>query len=409
MLESVSQIFQIAAAKYLSAVDAEPGRSNQHEIGGLPSVGFREFLGSPGKDSENRFSCLMAYVPDEDSPAVTAEVTVTWYDSRRHKAHRGPEYRLYYPGNAVTENIREGDLLVAAGRRDGSLVLIFAPPDSTIEIHLRHLFGLADLGTRLVAAELPEDNLLLPLRLLLEELGISALDTVQAERDLDILLARFPDQFPKTKELSALARELSGHDPVAAPDEALIGWMNREEALFRAYERHVVADRLRKGFGEDGADVDAFIEFSLSVHGRRKSRMGHALENQLTDIFAMNQLTFEKGSRSRVTENGAQPDFLFPGFDAYYNPDYSKERLFLLGAKTTCKDRWRQVLSEGQRLERKYLATLEPGISKAQTDEMKANGVQLIVPSPIHSTYSTSQQEWLMGLRSFIGMVSSTQ
>ena len=42
----------------------------------------------------------------------------------------------------------------------------------------------------------------------------------------------------------------------------------------------------------------------------------------------------------------------------------------MLAVKSTCKDRWRQILAEADRLPVKHLLTLEPGISVAQTDEM---------------------------------------
>lgn len=45
----------------------------------------------------------------------------------------------------------------------------------------------------------------------------------------------------------------------------------------------------------------------------------------------------------------------------------------MLGVKSTCKDRWRQVLSEAKRIDNKHLATLEPGISENQTAEMQAH------------------------------------
>ncbi len=65
----------------------------------------------------------------------------------------------------------------------------------------------------------------------------------------------------------------------------------------------------------------------------------------------------------------------------------------MLGVKTTCKDRWRQVLAEAQKIAEKHLATLEPGISKGQTDEMISQKVRLVLPKTIHETYSKEQRE----------------
>ena len=64
--------------------------------------------------------------------------------------------------------------------------------------------------------------------------------------------------------------------------------------------------------------------------------------------------------------------------------------LTMLGVKTTCKDRWRQVLAEARRIERKHLLTLETAISGHQTDEMRDNHLQLVVPRGPHGTFSAS-------------------
>ncbi len=81
----------------------------------------------------------------------------------------------------------------------------------------------------------------------------------------------------------------------------------------------------------------------------------------------------------------------------------------MLGAKTTCKDRWRQVLAEAERISRKHLFTLEGGISEAQTAEMQANNLQLVVPQELISSFTERQQGWLMNLSSFIELVRKRQ
>ncbi len=106
------------------------------------------------------------------------------------------------------------------------------------------------------------------------------------EAYLEVLLDRFGGGFPSTAEFSEFARGVTPDvDPVEDPDGALIAWLEREEALFRQLERHLVLDRLRQGFGDD---VDAFVKFSLSVQNRRKSRVGYALEHHLQAILDAN-------------------------------------------------------------------------------------------------------------------------
>jgi len=81
----------------------------------------------------------------------------------------------------------------------------------------------------------------------------------------------------------------------------------------------------------------------------------------------------------------------------------------MLGVKTTCKDRWRQVLTEAERIPRKHLCTLEPSISEAQTTEMISHQLQLVVPASIVSTYNSKQQPWLMTVSDFISLARERQ
>jgi hypothetical protein len=185
--------------------------------------------------------------------------------------------------------------------------------------------------------------------------------------------------------------------------------MEREEVLFRTLERHLIADRLVAGFSVDesaAVDVDGFLSFSLSVQNRRKSRVGLALENHLEILFQENGLRY---SRTATTENKARPDFLFPGVMEYRDPAFDMNMLTMLGVKSTCKDRWRQVLAEADRVSEKHLLTLETAISRQQTDEMAAKGLQLVVPAALHQTYTSEQQRWLIDIAEFVKLARMRQ
>ena len=126
-------------------------------------------------------------------------------------------------------------------------------------------------------------------------------------------------------------------------------------------------------------------------------------------VLTTHGLQFEQGSRSRSTANKQKPDFLFPSFTCYHDPEFPTTQLRMLGAKSTCKDRWRQVLSEADKIESKHLITLQAGISLAQTAEMQAKNLQLVVPSIVQTTYSEDQQAWLMSLAEFIREIKAVQ
>jgi hypothetical protein len=77
----------------------------------------------------------------------------------------------------------------------------------------------------------------------------------------------------------------------------------------------------------------------------------------------------------------------------------------MLAVKTTCRDRWRQVLNEADRIATKHLLTLQEGVSEGQFREMTDARIQLVVPEPLISAFPKSIQPHLQSLESFIGDV----
>lgn len=398
--DCLSEYFSGVVAKRLSAVEADQKKSNQHEFNGVKPL--RSLLGDGRLDQvPSRFM----YFGDDEEKTVRADGYLTWYDSRLDKPHRSAEYRLYFPTTSVSEMMQEGDLLLVAKKTDGSILMITVQGNSTVENQLLWLFGIAEVERQFIKREYEESqediSLNFASRVILEELGIE-IEEVD-DNLLDVILNRFGGKFPKTAEFSAFARQSVGATSLDGADAVLMAWMEKEEALFRILEHHLVSERLRQGFGED---VDAFIGFSLSVQNRRKSRVGHALENHLEQVFSEHAITC---SRGKMTENRAKPDFVFPGITKYHDPEFPAVRLTMLGVKSTCKDRWRQVLSEARRIEKKHLFTLEPGISENQTSEMTENRLTLVLPKSLHDSYKPAQQAGLMQLGDFIALARERQ
>ena len=91
--------------------------------------------------------------------------------------------------------------------------------------------------------------------------------------------------------------------------------------------------------------------------------------------------------------------------------EFSVEKLCTLAAKTTCKDRWRQILNEADRLrdDYKYLCTMQQGISSAQMDEMQAEKVILVVPKKYISTYPKDKQERIWTIKRFVDYVKDME
>lgn len=252
----------------------------------------------------------------------------------------------------------------------------------------------------------------------LDTFGISPTETnslidiqrVSAETQEKLSIQEFINNldvdFPASDVMSAAARaiEEKTYDHIEYirlnPDEKIISWTNMEYTLFRALEYARYGEIITKGF----QSVDEFVRVANVVLNRRKSRAGKSLEHHLSAIFDGNCIEY---SSQAVTEGNKKPDFLFPSQEAYHDYGFSVDYIVSLAAKTTCKDRWRQVLNEADRLrdKPKYLCTLQQGISGAQMDEMQAENVILVVPKPYIATYPKDRRDRIWTLARFVQYV----
>lgn len=79
----------------------------------------------------------------------------------------------------------------------------------------------------------------------------------------------------------------------------------------------------------------------------------------------------------------------------------------MLAAKTTCKDRWRQIRNEvdRNRVVCLHLLTLQEGVSENQFNEMQAEGVELVVPLALHRSYPENVRERLLSVDNFLTLI----
>lgn len=215
--------------------------------------------------------------------------------------------------------------------------------------------------------------------------------------------------FPMTNDMGRMAQEiynrLNGVTPEMirqTPDKILMSWYSAEWELFRNLEEKIYKPVYTRPFD----DCQSLIDFSNKILNRRKSRAGKSLEHHLAAIFSAEDLLFEEQA---VTENKKKPDFLFPNGECYHNFEFPADDLTVLGAKTTCKDRWRQVTTEADRVDETYLFTLQPSISRNQLKEMADEHVRLVVPAEHINTFPKEYQNTLDTLSSFIRTVKEKQ
>ena len=386
----------VVATKRLAEVEVDPEVSHQHELNGVAAI--KKLLGTPA-DALSFRDIEWVLLRDDGNHARESH-SLSWYDSRRRNPNRSSEWRLYYGGG--TTAAEAGDLFALIRREaDGALAALVAPAGSTWDQQLVAIFGNPlDLGGRFITVELGDipDIFAIATTELFELLGWGEEPEPIVEAPFaEEAFAQFGLSFPSSATFSQFIQERTPVD-VADPDEALLTWWNAEEAHFREHERRIVGERLAAHY----FGVDELLTFSKSIHNRRRVRAGLAFENHLRALFVGNHV---RHSFKRRTEGRSEPDFLFPGIDRYRDPSFDETGLTMLAAKTTCKDRWRQVLQEAARIEHKHLCTLEPAISTPQLEEMAAARLTLVVPAKIAPSYEVPVGVEILTLADFIQLV----
>ena len=151
-------------------------------------------------------------------------------------------------------------------------------------------------------------------------------------------------------------------------------------------------------------NVEAFISVAATIMNRRKSRAGHSFEYHVEQLLIDAGLPFD---RQPSIDGRVKPDLLFPGKKEYEDSSFPVSKLLVAGLKTTCKDRWRQILNEGKRIPEKHLITLQEGISKNQLIEMREANVTLVVPKKFHKGYDTNTGIRLLSMEGFLNKIKA--
>lgn len=209
------------------------------------------------------------------------------------------------------------------------------------------------------------------------------------------------EKFPEVKVFSSTTR-LAILDCVTgfadlAEDEQLIRLVREEYALYRMVERQVFQPEVQRLF----ASIDDFLQTALSILQARKSRAGRSLENQVEYLLKEAGIPYQM----RQVVEDTRPDIIIPDKAAYFDSAFPEEKLFMIGVKMTCKDRWRQVTKEAPRIKQKHILTLQEGISSNQLDEMHRAKVTLIVPQSLHKEYPKERTAVILSIHEFIDSV----
>lgn len=368
--------------KFLSANDTGETGSNQSGI--LISKTAKNMLWADNELQESHILKKAGHVKWQDD--FSTDCMFTWYESKN-------ELRMTRLGRGFPFLSPEytGALFVLVKDSKDDYQGFVLNTDDEIEEFLE-IFGLTPAETNR-PIEIRRENS--------EEKERQAIDKFVSGLKID---------FPSTADMASAARTiqyevyLNRHLILDDPDKMLLLWTEEEYRVFRAIEYARYGGLISKGF----SSVDDFIVLANTVLNRRKSRAGKSLEHHLSAIFDENRIRY---SSQAITEGRKKPDFLFPSKEAYHDKTFDIDKLCMLAAKTTCKDRWRQILKEAKRFEdeNKYLCTLQQGISSQQMDEMREEKVILVVPREYHRTYPKEKREYIWTIERFIGYVKEME
>lgn len=347
--------------------------------------------------SKTAYSILFDKQGQKGGAIKKAAATIYWFDNYETPAnfiyygskdeYRVTSNRIPFPS---TNPDYTGALLIFLKKHTGQYkAYIFNTDDEINEI--LNYFGITPAETN---------------RLIKSESNSEEKEKLAIQEFIKSLTTDFPSSEQMSLEAQRIQNLVFDHNEYIQlkPDDKLLDWTEVEYRLFRAIEHDRYASLIKNGF----SDVEKFIELANQVLNRRKSRAGKSLEHHLSSLFTGNSITF---TSQGITEGNKKPDFIFPSIESYHNASFPVEKLASLAAKTTCKDRWRQVLNEADRLrsQNKFLCTLQQGISSAQLEEMKSEKVVLVVPARYIKTYPQKYQTDIWSVKKFIEYIKEIE
>lgn len=124
------------------------------------------------------------------------------------------------------------------------------------------------------------------------------------------------------------------------------------------------------------AGIDALM---LSAAQQRKSRAGYSYEHHIEAMLIGGSIPFEK---QVIIEAKKRPDFILPSLKFVDSGKDNAATGLILSAKTTLRERWKQVEREmGKR--RLFLTTVDENIAGNAIEDMARIGISLVIPESL--------------------------
>lgn len=400
-IQTLAQQSDMLLVKKLSRNDTSwASDSGKHQAGFYIPRPIREAGFFPELRAEN-----------PDKPHIfTAEVTVLWpqtgettVSSMRHYSNKGPETHFTRLPKVLFKNLTPASLLlvgrlsrpiadcgwwiVTLDSAGGEAELLETVLDLPIDFH-HQLFPASSLTQTTQAAQDELEELIDRFRFAIRNGTLGELtEEYGTIPDPGIIAEQARQQWLQANGLTVF-------DPweIKAPGDAIMEISRELE--YQLYRRH----ELRRRAGEllailTGTDdiagavlrnypkIDALF---LSASQQRKTRAGRSFEHHIAAAL--------KGGRIRFVEQavtgGRRPDFVMPDLNQLHDSRRAREDALVLAAKTTLRERWKQVSSERLNCE-VFLATVDDRVAATSILEMAGADIKLVVPESLKKSDET--------------------
>lgn len=337
----------------------------------------------------------------------TAEVGVLWpqtgettLSSMRHYSNKGPETHFTRLPKILFQDLTPASLLLA-GRLSRPLagcgwwIVILDSAGEEAEL----LETVLDLSVDFQHELFPPTLFEKAIRDEQDELDglIDQFRTAIRSGTLDALVANYA-VIPNPATIAEQARKqwlqtygFATFDPweIRAPGDAIMEISREIE--YRLYRRHELRRRASELLSILVGDSDlpetivrrypAIDSLFLSASQQRKTRAGRSFEHHIAAALRAGDIRFVE----QAVTGGRRPDFVMPDLIQLRSKKRRPEEALVLAAKTTLRERWKQVSSERLNCD-VFLATVDDRVAANSIREMADAGIRLVVPESLKTS-----------------------
>lgn len=361
------------------------------------------------------FPRLIADNPDKphifhaQCPSLWPQTGETKVSGMRHYSNKGPETHFTVIPHDLFSGLSPASLLLGGKLTApvGDVWHWFVVIDSNSE-DAEILETALDLDSQFHCGLFKPEALKSASTIAADEVGqlIEQLNHALRDGKLDAFMASVA-KLPSPQEIAEAAQAaylsetgLVSLDPysMANPGDAIMRISRDiEYTIFKRHElRRRASEVVRILVGTSSDTVTAVVKgfpaldaVFLSASQQRKTRAGRSFENHIARTLRDGRIRHQE----QAILGGRRPDFVLPDVHTLKLCDARPfEDALVLSAKTTLRERWKQVTRERFN-SAIFLATIDDRVPEQAIGEMRADGITLVVPESLKASKETCYRE----------------